>query len=168
MNKNILEYTGKLNIRYLINNKEVQYKGHNEGLSALFKYICKVLSGNLENAKESGPTFVDVRFLAENDGTIVQTSCLYNKIDISNKEYFFDTSISSWVARFKTVLSYNMINFSIVNTHLQDTVYLYLVSGNGQDLARLLLTDALDLRDITVGTQALVEWTMQVQNSMGD
>jgi len=162
-----IQYTGKIKIKYLVNGKEVTYKTHNEGLNAMFKYICKVLSGNITNISADRPAYADIRAVySDPDEGIVEKSCLYNTLSLSDPEYYYDTDLKTWAARFNIVISYTMLNFDMIDAHPQATYYIYLMSQSKNDFARLTLdSKKISLKEIIPGTQAIVEWTMIVENS---
>jgi len=167
MNQTQIGYQGLVEVKYLIHGKEVRHKGHNKGLNAMFKYLCKLLTGDTRTISADSPTFLDVRleWLDAETEKFTSKSCLYNLISISNPEYYFDTTLSSWVTRFTIVLSYNMINFELVNNHPEATTHLYIKSASGNDFAELVLDERqVSLSDIVPGTQALVQWTMLFKN----
>ena len=170
INSTQISYQGLVDIKYLHNGQELVYHGHNEGLNAMFKYICKILTGDISTAVNESPTFLDARCEYYSGEEVKRTSVLYSKLSISNPEYFFDTELTQWVTRFSIVISYNMIDSEKLKSIPEDAAtYLYLVSNNGVDFARLRLPDdGIKLSDIIPGTQALVQWTMLFENKVID
>ena len=61
-----------------------------------------------------------------------------------------------------------MLNFNVINKYItNDTArfYTYLVSAKGDDFARLNISDSnLLLTQLVPGTQALIEWSMIIEN----
>lgn len=168
---NNMTYEGIVDIKYLTaTGKEIKFRGKNEGLNAMFKYICKALSGNFNNISAEKPAYFDIRciYLDEITGQKNSISCLYNILSISNPEYFYDSTLFTWITRFSITVSYNMLNFNVINKYItNDTArfYTYLVSAKGDDFARLNISDSnLLLTQLVPGTQALIEWSMIIEN----
>ena len=167
---NNMTYEGIVNIKYLTaSGKEIKFRGKNEGLNAMFKYLCKALSGNFTNISAEKPAYFDIRCIYKDENGVENSiSCLYNKLSISNPEYFYDSALYTWVTRFSIALSYNMLNFNVIDKYLADETarfYTYIVSAKGNDFARLNITDSnLLLTQLVPGTQALIEWSMIIEN----
>ena len=104
---NNLTYEGIVDIKYLTaTGKEIKFRGKNEGLNAMFKYICKALSGNFNNISAEKPAYFDIRciYLDEITGQENSISCLYNILSISNPEYFYDSTLFTWITRFSITI----------------------------------------------------------------
>ena len=161
MNKELISYQGKVNLKYTVDGKEINFKTHNEGLNGLFKYICKTLAGDFTNLASEKPAFIDaicVYYDIEEPTVAKSESCLYNPLTISNPNYTFDTDYKTWVAKFQGALSYSMIDFSVLERHPKGIINLYLLAQNKTKLARLSLEkSSIQLDQILPGTQALIE-----------
>ena len=91
-----IQYRGNVSISYQRNGKPVILRKHNEGLNAMFKFLCKVVSGNVKDISRDKPAFLDVRLVyTDPELGIQETSCLYNTVSLSNPEYFYDPNIKS-------------------------------------------------------------------------
>ena len=93
---NSMTYEGIVNIKCLTaTGKEIKFRGKNEGLNAMFKYLCKALSGNFTNISAEKPAYFDIRCIYKDQTTGLDTevSCLYNVLSISNPEYFYDSKL---------------------------------------------------------------------------
>ena len=168
---NNMTYEGIVNIKCLTSTgKEIKFRGKNEGLNAMFKYLCKALSGNYSNISSEKPAYFDIRctYLDEMTGQENSISCLYNILSLSNPEYFYDPVLSTWVTRFSITVSYNMLDFNIINKYITNEAtqfYTYIMSARGDDFARLNITNSnLLLTQLVPGTQALIEWSMLIEN----
>ena len=90
---NNMTYEGIVDIKYLTaTGKEIKFRGKNEGLNAMFKYICKALSGNFNNISAEKPAYFDIRciYLDEITGQENSISCLYNILSISNPVLYIE------------------------------------------------------------------------------
>jgi len=167
INSTTLTYQGVVDISYMINGREVKFRGHNEGLRAMFKFISKILAGDLSTAANDAPTYLDIKCEWSDGVEQKKPSVLYSPLSISDPTYFFDSKLG-WVSRFKIVLSYNMINFDFIETQVPNEAetYFYLVAGDGKtEFARLQLKeDDIKLTDIVPGTQGLIQWTLIFEN----
>lgn len=166
-------YAGSVNIVYkTADGKEIIYKKHNEGLPGMCRFLCMALAGNFSSAHNDKPTYMDLRCTytdesAEGDDKTKTVSCLYSIVPLSAPMYYFDDSpeVQSWVTVFDIGLSYNMINYDIINAHSDGTFYLYITSASGTDFARLMLENSAQIvTRILPGTQAIVQWTMKILN----
>ncbi len=166
-----ISYAGIVNVKYMTpDGKEIKFTGHNEGLNSMFRYLCRALCGEFINIAAEKPAFFDMRCSYKNEATssFETVTCLYNVLSLSNPNYQYDSGLGTWTTTFTIALSYNMINFDVIDNYIanEDTIfYVYLISANGEDFARLQLTDSnLLLTQIVPGTQAIIEWTMVIKN----
>lgn len=170
MNKTDLAYKGNVVVKLKIKDKIITLEGHNTGLESLKKSFCKFLTGNYSGAEDI-PQFLGLRKSVDYGTTWV--NCLSDEIPLTGKGYEFSTTIvpNNWIARFTAVINHSAL---LNDISAEDTawyrLYLYTVSDNQSapiDLA-FLTVSAEDLAKITPGTQAIIEWTMQLLDYVVD
>lgn len=169
-----LGYRGIVQFKLRIGDKVICVARKNNGTDYLLKSFCKFLSGNYGGNADI-PQLFDLRKRVSEDPEKWET-CLNQEIVLTGKTYFktSDSQLgidNSWVARFTASIPYSTLVEAISDT---DTTpyrfYLYGsydtndISERYHDLAYIPVT-AEALSRITEGTQALVEWTMQILNS---
>lgn len=163
-----LFYKGNVQVSLRIKDKVINLKAHNSGLPTLNRSFCNFITGNTTTIEDI-PEYIDLRY---NAGTSWQTM-LISRIHLSGKEWTYDNSLSNYIAKFTGVISYNYLSRAI--TRSDSEVYrLYLYSGSlgldslgnptgYYDLAYLDI-DAETLSYLSPGTQAIIEWSMQLLN----
>ena len=163
MNKEIspmfIGYKGEVKISYERNGKVYESHRHNAGLEGLFKFLCKSLAG--KNVAGERPALIDLR--GSNDGN-VYTSVLSSAVALSGGMYYRDGN--EWLYRASATIPASSITVAIDS---MDYYRIYLSSRVGQsvvDFAQLQLEQD-DIKNITPGTQALVEWVLKFQNLDG-
>lgn len=164
-----LAYKGNVKVSIKIKDKIFEIKSHNSGLPALSRSFCKFITAN-GTTEEDIPQYLDLRY--SDDGTSY-TTCLISRVHLSGKSWIYDSSSSNYVAKFTGVISYNYLTRPI--TRMDTDFYrFYLYSGslgldsNNQytgyyDLAYLDV-DAETLSYLSPGTQAIIEWSMELVN----
>ena len=172
-----LFYVGNVNLKLKIKDKIIDISNHNTGLPALQRSFCSFLTGNIIT-NEDVPEFIDLRYSVHglNDFKPTQTMLL-NKLPLTGKsweegKYIYQNNQeeSTYIAKLTAVLSSNSLIRKISNTEENDFRF-YLVSGsngvvNNQvsgyfDLAYLNVS-AEQLSLIGPGTQAIIEWSLQL------
>ncbi len=168
MSTNLMSFTykGKVDVNLRIKDKVIHLTQLNHGLPSLSMSFCKFVTGNTLT-QEDYPCFLDLRKSNTEEGTY--NTNLLSKIPLSGKTWSFNTTENNYVATFNAVISFNNLQQAIVRT---DSNYyrLYLCSGMSStqsgvyyDLAYLDVT-AEALSYISPGTQAEIEWSMQLLN----
>lgn len=147
-------YKGEVTFKYLVNDKVIEKKSHNEGLSPLFKVIAKCLAGY--NTTSDVPIKLDLRY-AES-GSSEYNTCLNNKIVLSARR--FDYASANWSAYYTAVIT----NSDLLSNAIQSsrTYKLFLLSST-EDMASVDVAYD-DLSSIQSGAQALIEWKLTTTN----
>lgn len=173
MNETILNYIGDVNVKIIAGDKVLTVEKHNAGLPLLKKIICKYLTGNYSGNYEV-PQFLDLRYNANPelpDDQKTWTSYLTTDISLTGKVYEYSSKYSNWIAKFNATINHNNLIGDITESDPGE-FKLVLVSGYNsnepkesyQELAELPI-EAYVLARITPGTQAIVEWVMQIKNA---
>lgn len=168
-------YAGNVKITYKTpSGKTITYRKHNEGLSGMRRFLCMALAGNFSTAYNDKPTYLDLRCTFSDDESeekekVKTVSCLYSPIPLSAPMYYYDNSpdVLNWVTVFDIGLSYNMINYDVINSHSDGLFYFYITSASGADFARLKLdtdTNGQLIQGLLPGTQIIIQWTMKILN----
>lgn len=148
-----LTYEGRVKLTLPKGGKNVQKVAHNEGYGVLFRLFASAIVG--EFRKNDSVAYLN---LVRDDSI----QCLYSLLPV-NGYYTSEGSDSDkrWVARVTSSIPYSsIIQDTIASNH---TYRLYLMSVDKENLASLEMK-LEDIQGITVGTQALVEWTLVVEN----
>lgn len=159
MNKTSFSYMGNVTLTIKVGDKLVELNNHNAGTTLLMKSFAKFLSGNYSGISDI-PELLDIR---DSNGA----SILSSLIPLSGKYYEFSSSHNNWISRFTALINSSSIIRQIESSQ---TYTLHLCSGydsislTNNNLAELEVS-AEDLQTISPGTQAMVEWTMQVVNA---
>lgn len=166
-----LGYIGNVSVSLNINGQNIDIHTHNAGLPYLSKIFAKLITGNYEGQFDL-PEFVDLRSYLQTDTAFTSPiHCLSAQLPISGKVYEYNSKIGNWVARFTAVISHeNLVDE--ISEDSQDFYRIYLYSGyddsnlDGEYYHDIAYIDvqARDLAKIIPGTQAIVEWTMQIIN----
>ena len=168
-----IAYQGNVNVKLVIGGKIINIESHNEGTDFLKKSICKFLSGNYGGEADT-PQSLDLReYDAEAEKWI---TCLNQEILLTGKKYLLTNDdalgiTNNWVARFTSAIPNDALRHTNFSSNVQ--YRLYLVSGFDKDnpdashryndMAYVQISYEA-LNRITPGTQALVEWNMQILN----
>lgn len=170
-----LLYVGNVTLKLKIKDKVVTLSQHNRGLPALQRAFCNFLTSNTIT-NEDVPQFLDLRYKGNNNFGKDNTMLL-NKLPITGKsweegKYIYNNSSteSTYIAKLTAVLSSNSLIRKISNTETEEFRF-YLLSGsngivNDQvsgyfDMAYLNVS-AESLSLIGPGTQAIIEWSLQL------
>ena len=167
-NMTTVSYKGDVKVCLKIKDKIIDIQNHNAGLPALSRAFCQFITGNSLTIEDL-PEFIDLRF---NSGSAWE-SCLVARVPLSGKSWVYDDSTGNYVAKFTGVISYNYLNRVITRNDTTDyRLYIYSGSlgpdGMGNysgyyDFAYLDIS-AESLSYISPGTQAIIEWSMQLVN----
>ena len=165
MNTTKLGYRGVVDVKLIIGNKRVVLSNHNEGEEALFKAFAKFLTGNSVDVIDT-PQFLDLQYKST-DGDKWK-SWLSKTVSLSGREYYYDGT--NWIAKFSTAIAHSNLIQTITSDMDADGEFkLVMYSGTNDeittpsDLAWLKVA-AKDLARIVPGTQAIIEWSMMVDN----
>lgn len=176
-NKTRLTYRGDVAVRLKIGSKVIDVKGYNSGTAYLKKSICKFLSGNYGGAPDI-PQMIDLR---KKDSSMPDVpaswkTCLNQEIILTGKTFLIEDNNdlginNNWVARFTAAIPRAALIDAISADDVTNSYRLYLygsfdelnISERYHDLAYIDIS-AESLSRITPGTQALIEWSMQILN----
>lgn len=172
-----LLYVGKVSFKLKIKDKIVEVSNHNRGLPALQRAFCNLVTGNRITNTDI-PEYMDVRYSTDGGETFpAENTILLNKLPLSGKSweegqfvYNEDTEENVYTAKLTSVLSSNSLARRI-SSNETTPFRIYLLSGtngtiNGEtngyfEMAYLNISaDALSL--IMPGTQAIIEWSLQL------
>lgn len=166
-----LGYLGNVSVKLNINGNEINFQNHNAGLPYLSKIFSKLITGNYEGQFDL-PEYVDLRAYSSDDTTFSDPIlCLSSQLPISGKVYEYDSSVGNWVAKFTAVISHEAL-IDEISENSSNIYRVYLYSGYDDsnldgdyyhDIAYITV-QAKDLAKILPGTQAIIEWTMQIVN----
>ena len=172
MNNVNFGYKGVASLKLKINDKIFEIEHTNNGTDYLKKSFCKFLSGNYGGNADI-PQLLDLRVF--DDSASKWLTCLNQEIVLTGKTYLqtSDPQLgidNSWVARFTAAIPYASLLEPISDTDSREfRFYLYGtfdstdVNERYHDLAYIPV-EASSLSRITEGTQALLEWSMQLLN----
>lgn len=173
MNETILNYIGDVTIKLKLGDKVITLENHNAGLPLLNKTICKFLTGNYGGPYET-PQFLDLQYNANpslSEESKVWVTYLYSQESLTGKMYEKSAKYNNWIAKFTAVINHNNLVNDVVESDPGE-FRIVLLSGYNpnkpeesyQPLAELPI-EAYMLARITPGTQAIVEWAMQIKNA---
>lgn len=174
MNKTDLSYRGIVKFKLKIGDKTVSVTQKNNGTDYLKKAVCKFLTGNYGGNADI-PQLLDLRQKLAGTDPERWITCLNQEIVLTGKTYLQTTDSelgidNNWVARFTAAIPYAALLEPISDASTdQYRFYLYGAYDSADvyeryhDLAYIDI-DAPSLSRITPGTQALVEWSMQILN----
>lgn len=168
-----ITYKGTVSVKLQIGNKVVAIQSKNTGTDYLKQAICKFLSGNYGGNPDI-PQRIELRKRVEVAGGGERWSNILNEeIFLSGKTFLKTTDEllgihDNWVARFTAAIPHSALMEAVLPGD-NDNYRLYLVGAfddsniqeRYHDLAYIAV-DAADVARITSGTQALVEWSMQI------
>lgn len=173
MNETILNYIGDVTVKLHIGDKIVELEKHNTGLPLLRKTLCKFLTGNYEGPHEL-PQFLDLQYNANPslpEDAKIWVTYLSSRISLTGKVYEKNSKFDNWISRFTAIINHTDLLNDISES---DPGEFRLVILNGYNsnspensykpLAQLPV-DAYMLARITPGTQAMIEWVMQIRNA---
>ena len=156
-------YEGQVKIKLKIKDKIVDiYDNHNAGLPGLSRMFAKCVVSATISISDT-PQYLDLRVSSSDDWSS-STSCLYNKISLSGKYYEFDAGENNWVGKLTGVISAVNLKNTVASGSTEN-YRLYLVSGGSEEIQLAYLDmDTQTLSNLTPGTQAIIEWNMQLKN----
>lgn len=152
-----MEYIGKVNLKFKIGNKVVDFTKNNKGLPALFRIISKALAGF--NTMMDKPSYIDLRYI-EFEGSTEWESCLSKNQSITQLSYTVENG--SWVTKAMATIPYSAISVPSIESLDAYAFRVYLLSES-EELAYIDINKE-SIMEITPGTQALVEWVLRVSN----
>lgn len=168
-----LNYVGKVVLKLRINGEDFILRSKNKGTNYLKKSICKFLTGNYGGEVDI-PQMLDLRIYDEANER--WKSFLNQQIELTGKTYQYiddDKELGirdNWVARFEGAIPYAALLDPIrIGDEGSYRLYLYGafdtedIKERYHDLAYIPVS-VESLARITPGTQALVEWNMQILN----
>lgn len=171
-------YVGNVSFKLKIKDKILEYANHNKGLPALQRAFCNLITGNRITNTDI-PQFMDVRFSTDNGETYPpENSLLLNKLPLSGKSweegqfvYSDNTEENIYTAKLTAVLSSNSLAARINSEDQTKKYRIYLISGtngtingevNGYFEMAYLDISAESLSLVMPGTQAIIEWSLQL------
>lgn len=179
MNKTNIAYKGDVVIRLVIGGKTITLRNKNEGTKDLKKGLCQLLVG-YDVRDTYTPQNIDLRKKVVSNGSSNSEgeyiSFLNRQIELTGKTCLYienDTELGikgNWVARFNAAIPFKALMNEVKGD--EDSEYELVLYGNYDanefdnkfhDLAKIKVS-ASDLARIKPGTQALIEWNMQIFN----
>lgn len=161
-------YSGSVSVKVCTNTGKVKlaFKAHNEGTINLSKIFAMLMAGNTE-ALAYIPKYIDLEYSA--DGGATWGTFLRKAIPLTGISYYEDSSLAStnWVTVGTGVIPYSYFLESISATS-PNTFRLVLKS---EDISSPLVDRALayfynitaeQLSAVTSGTQAIIQWKLQL------
>lgn len=171
MNELSFVYSGEVKFKYIINGKLFESTYKNAGLPYLMKMFAMAVTGNPLREADI-PCFLDLRKKSVDNGNVQWESILTQQLPLSGKTYSYatDQSPANWVAKFTAAINHSILKSDISEDDASDyRLYLYgdydsLSEDNPYHDFAFLAVDAKDLAKIIPGTQAIVEWSVQIRN----
>lgn len=167
-----LGYIGSVNVHLNINGHKVDINTHNAGLPYLSRIFAKLITGNYEDQHDL-PEYIDLRSYHQDDTAHEHPNlCLSSQLPISGKTYEYNSEVKNWIAKFTASITHDNL-ISEISEDSQDLYRIYLYSGydpdnlDGEYYHDIAYIDvqAKDLSKIIPGTQAIIEWSMQIVNT---
>ena len=168
MNLTTMNYIGNVKVSIKIKDKVYEIKNHNTGLPALSRTFCMVMTGNPVTIEDI-PQYLDIRKSPQGGGAY--ETCLIQKVPLSANSYTYDEQLQNYVAKFTATIRYDYLINPITKYDLEN-YRLYLVSGSlgldstdtptGYYELAFLESSADVLSYLSPGTQAIIEWTLQI------
>lgn len=165
VNNSKFAYKGNVKLKLIVADKIIKLEQHNSGLPRLSLTFCNMLVGNPITQVDI-PEYLDLRY--SSDGGATWHTNLIARVNLSGKTVLYDADSNNYSANFNAVISYNML-IDPIDRNDPKPYRLYLYSGSTQsdsgnyDLAYLDVSATM-LSNIGPGTQAVVEWSMQIVN----
>ncbi len=154
MNGLYFNYIGEVNIKYEHSGKIYTKNVHNNGCEKLFRFFARALCG--QDVRNDRPSRIMLKY--EENGTYVDglstsmaSGISYNK-DTENSDYYIVTITST--------IPYEQI---INNAKGKESYRLYLQDASRNDLAYIEV-NASDVNNVSIGTQAIIEWKLKIVN----
>ena len=162
------KYVGSLSLKIKDKNNNIKVikSSHNEGTINLSKLFAMLLSGYPE-AMSYVPKFLDLQFSSDNG--ITWLSYLKREVALTAISYYLDSSLSpaNWVFSSTAVISYSNLRdpvspespygfrFALKTDNIMNAII-------PRELAYFYNITAEELSNIEDGTQAIIEWKMQL------
>lgn len=173
LNETVLSYLGNVTVKIKINDKIIKLEDKNAGLPLLRKNICKYLTGNYGGTSEI-PQFLDLMYNADpslDEDHKTWVTYLSNQISLTGKVFEYSAKYDNWVAKFTAIINHNNLLNDVAENDPGE-FKLVLLDGykpndpesSYQPLAELHIESYM-LARITPGTQAIIEWVMQIKNA---
>jgi hypothetical protein len=154
-------YSGEVHISYKRNGKVYESHRHNAGVAGLFKFVCKALAG--ANVSGEIPKYLDLE--ASLDG-VSYSSILTSEVQLSGQSYYQENG--DWLYKASASIPAASLTISFDDeTYSYFRLCLMAKVGQSKIVFAHVEPDEADLRNITPGTQALVEWVIRFQNLDG-
>jgi hypothetical protein len=152
-------YEGEVFIKHRRGNKEFVVKGHNNGLSPLFRCVAKAMAGYDTSGERM--MWVDLRHAPQGSETFV--TCLNNEVPITQL-IFMQDGYGRWITRITAAISEDSL-ISPISADSTDVYRLYVMSNTRVDYAFFEVKDITALAAIQGTTQALIEWNLLFYNA---
>lgn len=155
-----LIYSGHVNLKIKIGNEIYEMNKHNEGTKYLMRSFAKFLAGQA-NLETDTPQFLD---LEKDMGASDWETYLTKIIELTGREWY-QNGINTFACKFTATIPFTALSAGISSDDTNDfRLVLYSEESNERiDLAYLPVT-AKSLCRIAPGTQAIIEWVMEVVN----
>lgn len=157
-------YKGDVNVKFKTGNKIYEVKRHNSGLPLLQKTFCMFLYGDREFIANI-PKYVDLRFATSATAPDNEwQTCIRSKLALTAKQPSYDAQNKNWILTFNCALPHVALTHVVSESNFYR---LYMEANNGAEANEdkdLAFIDVLgeDLKFIEPGTEAIIEWTMQL------
>ena len=156
-NKSVIGYSGEVTIKYNKSGKTIELKKHNEGFTALFRTIASLLSGD-------GFPFGSIYGVSLK---VVTTGGEYNLLNnqvipITQRPRPVMLSDGGYACSVNTTIAASDRNSTTVGS--DDAVYLYLVSSNNTELAKVEIEKEA-VTSIAPGVQLFIQWDLIINNA---
>ena len=171
-NLSSFQYMGNVDIKLRVGQHIVNLKSkHNKGTLTLSKAFSLFMSGYSEAFKYI-PKYIDLQKESKDEvsGKPVWTSSLLKPIAITAPSFKYDENLNNWVSLSTAVIPAEMlIEPIIISSDFEQNNYrLCLLCEEladplvSRELAYFEAINDKDLAKITPGTQAIIEWRMQL------
>lgn len=162
------KYVGAVSFKLKDKNDNIKIikSSHNEGTVNLSKLFAMLMSG-YPVALNYIPKFLDLQY--SDNGGEAWFSYLKTEVPLTAPSYYFDTSISpsNWVAAYTAVIAYSSMRDKVDPKTSQ--IFRFVLKTDRiseavipRDLAYFYNISAEELSNIEDGTQAIIEWKMQL------
>lgn len=157
-------YSGHVNLKIKIGDQIYEMNNHNEGTPFLMRSFAKFLAGEM-NIESDTPQFLDLQKGKDSgDGKLKWETYLTKTVELTGREWY-QNGLDTFACKFTATIPYTALSAGISSDD-QSKFRLSLYSYEGADkidLAYLGVT-AQSLCRIAPGTQAIIEWVMEVNN----
>lgn len=171
-------YVGEVKLRYKKNGKTFEFSNHNEGFESLFKTISALLAG--EGFPYGAISYVSLRRFREDSSTTPHTITITplftsggiipitqqpKSVLLSNGEdRDYACAVTTTISMSDMIAKEQGKDKWVYNTeNTTDTAYLYLLSSNKSELARVEISED-SVNSIDRGVQLFIQWNLITNN----